>query len=88
MQLKDWLISKKLSVPKFCKYHDLCEESIYNYIKGRIPRSNIAVNIVKATGGEVTLEELGLSVERITKIRIREQKLKEKRAKAKAAKLS
>ena len=68
MKLKDWLVFKCISVPKFCKYNDFCEESVYTYLKGGVPRSNIALKIVKATGGEVTLEELGLDQTTINKI--------------------
>jgi len=84
MKLKDWLDFKHISVAKFCKYNDFCEESVYSYIKGSIPRSNIAMKIFRATGGEVSYEDLGLSTEAITKIRLREKKAREKSEKAKA----
>jgi hypothetical protein len=85
MKLKDWLIFKCISVPKFCKYNDFCEESIYSYIKGGVPRSNIALKIVKATGGEVSLEDLGLDSQTIEKIRVKQQKIKEKKEREKAS---
>ena len=86
MKLKDWLDFKHISVPKFCKYNDFCEESIYSYIKDGVPRSNIALKIVKATGGEVSLEDLGLDVQVIERIRIRQQKMRRKKERAKKRK--
>ena len=87
MKLKDWLIFKCISVPKFCKYNDFCEESVYGYIKGAIPRADTAIKIVKATGGEVSLEDLGLNRKIIDKIRIRQQKVREKKEREKAKRL-
>lgn len=84
MKLKDWLIFKCISVPKFCKYNDFCEESVYTYIKGGFPRSNIAVKIVKATGGEVTLEDSGLEQATIDKIRLKQQKMRERKERDRA----
>jgi len=84
MKLKDWLDFKRISVAKFCKYNDFCEESIYSYIKGSIPRSNIAMKIVRATGGEVSYEDLCLPEEIIAKIKLKEKKAREKREKEKA----
>lgn len=86
MKLKEWLDFKCISVPKFCKYNDFCEESIYSYIKGSVPRSNIALKIVKATGGEVSFEDLGLDVQAIERIRIRQQKMRRKKERAKERK--
>ena len=80
---------------KFAKHHGLCKESLYSYLKGRVPQSNVAVKIAKATGGAVTLEDLRLPQELIVKVRLKQQKLKEKmekdkarRAAAKASKLA
>lgn len=87
MKLKDWLTFKCISVPKFCKYNDFCEESVYGYIKGGIPRANIAIRIVKATGGEVSLEDLGLEQRTIDKIRLKQQKIREKKEREKAKRL-
>lgn len=87
MKLKDWLESKCISVPKFCKYNDFCEESIYAYIKGSIPRSSIALKIVKATAGQVSLEDLGLGQESIEKVRLKQQKLRDKKERQKAKNL-
>jgi hypothetical protein len=87
MKLKDWLTFKCISVPKFCKYNDFCEESVYGYIKGGVPRANIAIKIVKATGGEVSLEELGLDQRTIDKIRFKQQKVREKKEREKARRL-
>lgn len=87
MKLKDWLELKCISVPKFCKYNEFCEESIYAYIKGRIPRSSIALNIVKATAGQVSLEDLGLAQESIEKIRLKQQKIRDKKERQKARNL-
>ena len=87
MKLKDWLTFKCISVPKFCKYNDFCEESVYGYIKGGAPRANIAIKIVKATGGEVSLEELGLDQRTIDKIRLKQQKVREKKEREKARRL-
>lgn len=87
MKLKDWLESKCISVPKFCKYNEFCEESIYAYIKGSIPRTTIALKIVKATGGQVTLEDLGLDEEAIEKVRLKQQKLRDKKERQKARNL-
>lgn len=84
MKLKDQLTFKCISVPKFCKYNDFCEESVYGYIKGGGPRANIAIKIVKATGGEVSLEELGLDQRTIDKIRFKQQKVREKKEREKA----
>lgn len=84
MKLKDQLTFKCISVPKFCKYNDFCEESVYGYIKGGVPRANIAIKIVKATGGEVSLEELGLDQRTIDKIRFKQQKVREKKEREKA----
>ena len=84
MKLKDWLESKCISVPKFCKYNEFCEESIYAYNKGSVPRTSIALKIVKATGGQVSLEDLGLDQEAIEKVRIKQQKLRDKRDRQKA----
>jgi hypothetical protein len=87
MKLKDWLTFKCISVPKFCKYNDFCEESIYGYIKGGVPRANIAIKIVKATAGEVSLDELGLDQRTIDKIRVKQQKVREKKEREKARRL-
>ena len=87
MKLKDWLESKCISVPKFCKYNEFCEESIYAYIKGNVPRTSIALKIVKATGGQVTLEDLGLDDEAIEKVRLKQQKLRDKKERQKARNL-
>lgn len=87
MKLKDWLTFKYISVPKFCKYNDFCEESVYTYIKGGVPRANIAVKIVKATGGEVSLEDLGLDQKTIDKIRLKQQKVREKKERERARRL-
>lgn len=87
MKLKDWLESKCISVPKFCKYNDFCEESIYAYIKGSVPRSSIALKIVKATAGQVSLEDLGLDQESIEKVRLKQQKLRDKKERQKARNL-
>lgn len=87
MKLKDWLESKCISVPKFCKYNDFCEESIYAYIKGSVPRSSIALKIVKATAGQVSLEDLGLDQESIEKVRLKQQKLRDKKDRQKARNL-
>jgi hypothetical protein len=87
MKLKDWLESKCISVPKFCKYNEFCEESIYAYIKGNVPRSSIALKIVKATAGQVSLEDLGLDQEAIEKVRLKQQKLRDKKERQKARNL-
>jgi hypothetical protein len=87
MKLKDWLELKCISVPKFCKYNEFCEESIYAYIKGSVPRTSIALKIVKATGGQVTLEDLGLDQEAIEKVRLKQQKLRDKKERQKARNL-
>lgn len=87
MKLKDWLESKCISVPKFCKYNDFCEESIYAYIKGSVPRSSIALKIIKATAGQVSLEDLGLDQESIEKVRLKQQKLRDKKERQKAKNL-
>jgi hypothetical protein len=87
MKLKDWLESKCISVPKFCKYNEFCEESIYAYTKGSVPRASIALKIVKATGGQVSLEDLGLDQEAIEKIQLKQQKLRDKRERQKARNL-
>ncbi len=87
MKLKDWLESKCISVPKFCKYNDFCEESIYAYIKGSIPRSSIALKIVKSTAGQVSLEDLGLDQDSIEKVRLKQQKLRDKKERQKARNL-
>jgi hypothetical protein len=87
MKLKDWLESKCISVPKFCKYNEFCEESIYAYIKGSVPRTSIALKIVKATGGQVTLEDLDLDQEAIEKVRLKQQKLRDKKERQKAKNL-
>ncbi|MGH2611546.1 MAG: hypothetical protein ACRDFB_00685 [Rhabdochlamydiaceae bacterium] len=87
MKLKDWLTFKCISVPKFCKYNDFCEESVYGYIKGGVPRANIAIKIVKATGGEVSLEDLGLDPRTVDKIRLKQQKVREKKEREKARRL-
>ncbi len=87
MKLKDWLESKCISVPKFCKYNDFCEESIYAYIKGSVPRSSIALKIVKATAGQVSLEDLGLDQESIEKVRLKQQKLRDKKERQKVRNL-
>ncbi|MBX9744317.1 MAG: hypothetical protein K2X08_03800 [Chlamydiales bacterium] len=87
MKLKDWLESKCISVPKFCKYNDFCEESIYAYIKGSVPRSSIALKIVKATAGQVSLEDLGLGQESIEKVRLKQQKLRDKKERQKVRNL-
>src|SRR5271156_2902279 len=95
MKLQEWLASKQLSVNRLAKHHGLCKESLYSYLKRRVPQSNVAVKIAKATGGVVTLEDLGLPQELIVKVRLKRQKLKEKmekdkarRAAAKASKLT
>jgi hypothetical protein len=41
--------------------------------------ANIAIKIVKATGGEVSLEDLGLDQRAIDKIRLKQQKVREKK---------
>ena len=83
MKLKDWLELKCISVPKFCKYNEFCEESIYAYIKGSVPRTSIALKIVKATGGQVSLEDLSLDQEAIEKVRIKQQKMRDKKERQK-----
>jgi hypothetical protein len=50
----------------------------------RVPRSNVALKIVKATGGRVALEDLGLSEKLIEKIKLKQQKLKLKMERDKA----
>lgn len=87
MKLKDWLTFKCVTVPKFCKYNDFCEESVYSYIKGAIPRADTAIKIVKATGGDVSLEDLGLNQRTIDKIRFKQQKVREKKEREKAKRL-
>jgi hypothetical protein len=78
MKLQDWLTHYNVSVPKFCIPHDFCEESIYTYLKGGIPRLGVAVKIVKATHGEVSFEDLGLAPEVIRKIRLKQKKINKK----------
>ena len=78
MKLEDWLKSRKLSVNRFAKHHGFCKESLYRYLKGTVPRSNVARKIVKATGGEVSLEDLKLPESLIAKIRRGQQKMQEK----------
>lgn len=84
MKLQEWLALKELSVNRFAKHHGLCKESLYTYLKGGVPRSPVALKIVKATGGTVTLEDLKLPEELIAKVRLKQQKLKEKMEKNKA----
>ncbi len=84
MKLQEWLASKQLSVNRFAKHHSLCKETLYSYLKGRVPQPKVAVKIAKATGGVVTLEDLGLPQELIVKVRLKQQKLKEKMEKDKA----
>jgi hypothetical protein len=86
MRLKEWLQLKGFSVPRFCKYNDFCQESVYSYFKGKVPRGYIAMQIVKATQGEVTLEDLGVSANVIVKIQLKVQKAREKREQARARK--
>ncbi len=74
MKLKDWLDFKCISVAKFCKYNDISAESIYGNLKGNVPRSNVAVKIFRATSGEVSYEDLGLSQEAISRIKFKEKK--------------
>lgn len=88
MKLKDWLDFKRISVAKFCKYNDISAESIYGYLKGNVPRPNVAVKIFRATGGEVSYEDLGLSQEAISRIKFKEKKAREKSEKAKARRLA
>ena len=52
-----------------------------------VPRSSIALKIVKATAGQVALEDLGLSREAIEKIRLKQQKLRDKKRRQKARNL-
>lgn len=84
MKLEEWLVAHHLNVNRFAKNHNLCPDSLYKYIKGGVPSSPVAVKIVKATGGQVTLEELGLDQSLIDKILKKQGKLKEKNAKEKA----
>lgn len=88
MKLIDWLTFKCITVPKFCKYNDFCEESVYGYIKGAIPRADIAVKLIKATGGDVSLEDLGLDQKTIDRIRLKQQKIKEKTEREKAKRVA
>jgi len=88
MKLKDWLDFKRISVAKFCKYNDISAESIYGYIKGNIPRANVAIKIFRATDGEVSYEDLGLSPEEIARIKLKEKKAKIKSEKARARRLA
>jgi len=74
MKLKDWLALYNLSVHKFCRYHNICRESIYAYLKGRIPRSDVSKAIVRATRGEVSLEDFGLSKKITTRSKPKKQK--------------
>lgn len=84
MKLQDWLTLKNLTVNRFARYQGLCKESIYKYIKGQVPRSEVARKIVKATAGEVSFEDLGLSAQAIAKIKLKQQKLRAKMDKEKA----
>lgn len=84
MKLNEWLVRNHLNVHRFAKNHNLCGESLYKYVKGGIPRSTVAVKIVKATGGEVSLEDLGLSDSLISKVREKQRRLKKKLEKEKA----
>lgn len=84
MKLEEWLTANNLTVNRFAKNHNLCKESLYSYVKGGVPRSNVAVKIVKATAGQVTLEDLGLSEKLITKIKAKQQRLREKMERDKA----
>lgn len=49
------------NVDHFCRCHNLCNQSIYKYRKGGIPRVFEAKKIEKATKGLVTLKDLGIS---------------------------
>lgn len=86
MKLKDWLTANYLTVNRFAKKHKFYKDSIYSYLKGGVPRSNVAVKIVKATKGHVTLEDLGLSEKLIEKIKLKQEKIKLKMEKDKARK--
>ena len=48
-------------------------------VKSRAPRANIAIKIVKATGGEVCLEDLGLDQRTVDKIRLKQGVFRSKR---------
>src|SRR5579872_1103763 len=84
MKLNDWLTANYLTVNRFAKNHNLCKESLYSYINGGVPRSNVALKIVKATGGRVALEDLVLSEKLIAKIKLKQQKLRLKMERDKA----
>lgn len=61
MNLKDWLKCKDITAFKFSKQAKIPVQSLYKYLRGQPPRIDIGVKIYKATGGMVTLSDLGIT---------------------------
>lgn len=59
MKLKTYLKRRKVSMKSFAKQVGITRQAIHYYVTGqRTPQLGIALDIVKATGGEVTLRDL------------------------------
>ena len=61
MNFKEWLEKKDMSIKEFYDAHRCaCTHSLYKYKDGETPTKFVAKKIVKATKGQVTLEDLGV----------------------------
>ncbi len=61
MKLKDWLKYKNITAHKFAKQVKIPFQSLYKYTHGQPPRIDKGVKIFQATGGLVTLSDLGIT---------------------------
>lgn len=65
MTLKEWLKKEKLSVIDFARQNNLGANNLYMKLRGEgLMRVDTAKKIEKATGGEVTAQELLLGSDR------------------------
>ena len=59
MKLKTYLKRRKLTAKAFAKQIGITRQAVHYYVTGqRTPQLGIAIDIVKATNGEVTLRDL------------------------------
>jgi predicted transcriptional regulator len=58
MQLKEYLMKNRIDPMEFSQLHGISKHIVYRCLKGGVPHFKNAVKIEKATGGQVSVEEI------------------------------
>ncbi len=58
MTLDEYMKKHCISPGKFCRKLEISHASLHKYRRGGVPRLDIALKIVRATNGEVTIQDL------------------------------